>query len=236
MKSSIVTFLILLFLTVSSNVQAQSLQEVLDKHFKAIGQESLLQKKSFEIKATVKQMGMEIPMTMKMKRPDKFRMEMEMQGQKMIQAYDGENGWMIMPGMGTEPQSLSGPQLEQAKEQANIDGELYNYEEKGSSAAFAGKVNVEGTPMFSIKLTAKDGSVKNYFIDTEKYFIRKVKVKANIQGQEMEIEQNLSDYKEFDGVMMATNIESKSPMGTANIIFEEIKFGITFDDSDFTKP
>ncbi len=224
------------FLALANNTQAQNLQEVLDKHFKAAGQENLLEKKTYTVEASIQQMGMELPMTMKLKRPNKFRMEMEMQGQKMVQAYDGENGWMIAPWMSSEPQDLSGAELEQAMEQANFDGELYNYKDKGTEASLVGKVNVEGTPMFNIKLTNKNGTVKNYFIDAEDYLIRKVKARVNAQGQEVEVEQNLSGYEEFEGVKMPTKIESKNPMGTAVIEFKEIKFNEPMDDSLFQKP
>jgi outer membrane lipoprotein-sorting protein len=236
MKKTFLTFISIFLIAGVHTLQAQSLENVLDKHFKAIGQEKLVEKESYAIKASILQMGMELPMEMKMKRPNKFRMEMEMQGQKMIQAYDGEKGWMIAPWISSEPQDLSGPQLDQAMDQANIDGELYNYREKGSAAVLIGKVNVDGAPMFNIKLTDKDGNIKNYFIDAESYFVRKVKATVNAQGQEVDVEQNLSGYKNFDGIMMPTKIESKSPMGTANIIFENIRFGDNFDDSIFTKP
>lgn len=235
MKKSVVTFFAILFMaTLSAN--AQTLQEVLDNHFKAIGQETLLEKKSYSVNATVEQMGIEIPMDMKVKRPGKFRMEMEMQGQTMVQAYDGEKGWMIAPWLSSEPQDLSGAELDQAIDQANIDGELYNYEDKGFTAELTGKEDVDGIEMFNIKLTGKEGDVKNYFIDTDEYFVRKVKAKVSAQGQEVEVEQIMNDYKNIDGVMMATKIESKTPMGTANIVFDEIKFGEDFDDAIFAKP
>jgi len=59
---------------------------------------------------------------------------------------------------------------------------------------------------------------------------------VNTQGQEVEVEQNMSDYKNIDGILMPMKIESKMPMGTANILFESIVFGENFDDSIFAKP
>ena len=236
MKKSIFTFVATLIMAALTGVQAQSIDNVLKNHFNAIGQEKLLEQETYMVKATISQMGMELPMEMKMKRPNKFRMEMDMQGQKMVQAYDGEKGWMIAPWMSPEPQDLSGQQLDQAMDQANIDGELYNYKEKGSAATLIGKVNVDGSPMFNIKLTDKEGNVKNYFIDAESYLVKKVKAKVSAQGQEVEVEQNLSDYKNIDGILMPMKMESKMPMGSAIIIFESIVFGENFDDSIFTRP
>ena len=226
----------MLFLFTTGPLKAQNLQQVLDKHFEAVGQKNLLTKNTYTVQASIQQMGMEIPMTMKLKRPNKFRMEMEVQGEKMIQAYDGKNGWMIAPWVSTEPQALIGAELEQTIDQANFDGELYNYKEKGVEASLVGKVNVEGTPMYNIKITDKNGTVKNYFIDAEDYLIKKVKARMSAQGQEVEVEQSMSEYKEVEGVKMPTKIESKNPMGTAVVKFNDITFNESIDDSIFEKP
>lgn len=236
MKKTLVTFLVLLFVASLNVANAQTLQDVLDKHFEAIGQEKLLEKETYEIEATVNQMGMEIPMVMKMKRPNKFRMEMEMQGQKMIQAYDGEKGWVIAPWVSPEPQDLTGPQLEQAMEQADIDGELYNYKAKGYTAELLGKEFLGDDEVYNIKLSNDEGVEKNYYIGTDDYLVKRVKGKVNTQGQEVTVEQIMSDYEEIDGVMIATKIESKSPMGNAVITFDDLKFGAPVDDAIFQKP
>lgn len=236
MKKTLVTIVILLFVASVNGTYAQTLQNVLDKHFEAIGQKKLLEKKTYQIEATVTQMGMEIPMVMKMKRPNKFRMEMEMQGQKMIQAYNGEKGWMIAPWVSSEPQDLTGPQLEQAMEQADIDGELYNYKNKGYTAELMGKEFLGDDEVFNIRLTNDEGVEKNYYLGTDDYFVKRVKGKVNAQGQEVTVEQIMSDYEEVDGVMVATKIESKSPMGSATIIFDDLKFGAPVEDSIFEKP
>ena len=236
MKKSIITTLAILIIASMNFVQAQSLDDVLKKHFKAVGQDKLVAAKTYFMKAKINQMGMELPMEMKMKRPNKFRVEMEMQGQKMIQAFDGEKGWMIAPWLSPDPQVLEGDQLKQAMEQADFEGELYNYEEKGHSVDFVGKVNADGKEAYKIKLTAKDGSIKNYFIDAGTNLIIKVKAKISAAGQEVEVEQKLSDYKDFDGVLMATKMKSATPMGNVSIIVEEFNVNQKFDDAIFMQP
>lgn len=218
------------------NLNAQNLQEVLQKHFEAIGQKNLLQKETVEINASINQMGMEFPMTMKIKRPTKFRTEAEIQGMKMVQVYDGQKGWMIAPWVSPEPQELTGMELNQAIGQANVDGELYNYAEKGSTASLVGKVNVEGSPMYNIKFTDSEGQVKNYFIDAGSFLIRKVKAKVSAQGQEMEVEQIFKDYKNIDGILMPGLIETITPMGSTQIVIGDVKFDQKFEDQIFAKP
>ena len=223
------------FLILNSSY-AQTLDEILTKHFKAVGQEKLVSVNSYTIEAKVSQMGMEIPMEMKMKKPDKFRIEMDMQGQKMIQAYDGESGWIIAPWVSKDPQDLIGDQLQQAIEQANIAGELFNYKEKGLTAELIGKEDVDGVECYSIKLVTKSGNVKNYYIDAKKYLITKIKVKVSAMGQEVEVVQKMSDYLNINGVLMAMKIESVTPMGIAQVVMEKITFNQEIDDSIFKRP
>lgn len=235
MKKVFITVIAMVFAMVNVS-QAQSLNDVLDKHFKAVGQEKLLAVQSFYIKAKVSQMGMEMPMEMKIKKPDMFMVSIEMQGQKMVQAFDGQKGWMIAPWVSADPQELSGDQLAQAKGQADMEGELYNYEKKGSTAEMMGKVNVDGKELFRIKLTDKNGNLKDYFIDANTYLVSKVKSKVSAQGQTVDVEQIMTDNKTIDGITMAMKIETKSPMGSALILMEEVKFNEKFDDAIFKQP
>jgi hypothetical protein len=236
MKKSILLTLIIFVIASFGITQAQTLNEVLDKHFKAIGQDNLIAVQSFYIKMKVSQMGMEMPMEMKIKKPEMFLVTIEMQGQKMIQAFDGQKGWMIAPWVGPDPQPMEGDQLAQAKQQANMEGELYNFEKKGSTAELMGKVNVDGKEMYRIKLTTSDGNSKDYFIDTQTFYISKVKAKVSAQGQTVDVEQIMSDYKTDLGITMPKKIETKSPMGSAIILMEEIKFNENFDDAIFKQP
>ena len=226
-------FVIISFVSVNV-IHAQSLEDILAKHFKAVGQEKLVAAKSILVKAKLSQMGMEMPMEMKIKKPNKFMVTVDMQGQKMIQAFDGEKGWMIMPWISPDPQELSGAQLTQAKQQANIlEGELYNYERKGSTADFAGKVNLDGKDAYRIKLTTSDGNEKDYFIDAESFYISKVKASVSSQGQTMDVEQIMTEFKTIDGITMPTKIITKSPVGNGEIVFEDIRFNVDLDDSIF---
>lgn len=236
MKKLLITVVATLLIAFVNVVQAQTLSEVLDKHFKATGQEKLIAVQSYYIKAKVSQMGMDMPMEMKIKKPDLFIMTVDVQGQKMIQAFDGEKGWMVAPWVSADPQELAGEQLDQAKQQVNMEGELYNYDKKGSTAELMGKVNVDGKDLYRIKLTTADGNAKDYFIDAETYYLSKVKAKVSAQGQTVDVEQIMSEAKTIDGITMPMKIESKSPMGTAIILMEEVRFNEKFDDAIFKQP
>jgi outer membrane lipoprotein-sorting protein len=215
---------------------AQSLDEILAKHNKAMGQDKMLEIKTYTLQANINQMDMELPMTMKLKRPDKFFMEMDVQGQKMNQAYDGKVGWQITPWVSPDVREMTGAELDQAKDQANIDGPFYHYKDRGLKADLIGKVDLNGKPVFQINLTDKNGAVQSYFLDSETYYILSIKRKVVSEGNELEIESKMSDYLVQDGIAIARKIESSTPMGSVTIKINKIEFNTPIDDAIFAKP
>ena len=55
-------------------------------------------------------------------------------------------------------------------------------------------------------------------------------------GQEVNVTQKMMDYKDIDGIKMATKIISKTPMGDGEVVMEDIKLNPKIDDSIFEKP
>lgn len=235
MKKTLISLLGVIFLACGF-ANAQSLDDIVAKHNKAMGQEKLNTIKTYTAEAVVNQMGMEIPMSMKMKRPGKFYMELDIQGQKMIQAFDGTAGWAIMPWVSPDPQELEGAQLDQAKDQANIDGPLHQYVERGYKADLAGKVDLNGKQAYQINLTDKAGEVQSYYLDPETYYILSVKRKVDSQGTIMEIESKMGNYQVKDGIAIAMDIESITPMGSVTIKINKVEFDVAVEDSIFAKP
>jgi outer membrane lipoprotein-sorting protein len=231
-------FFFMLFLMAGALVQAQDLTQVLDDYFKATGMDKFSKVKTVEMKAKMSQMGMELPMTIKIKKPDKFRMEMEIQGQKVVTAYDGEHGWTIAPWVSPEPQDLAGEQLEQAKEQADLQGDLWEWEKKGHKATLMGKEDLEGTEVYKVKLVKKNGDVQYYYIDTDSNMLLKTVSTVKQNGQEMEVESIMGNYKDFDGIIVPTSIENKvkGTNQSGNIEIESMKFDVDMPDSLFEKP
>jgi len=234
MKRNILVTALMLFVFIGT--QAQSIDDVLAKHFEATGQDKLTEVQTFFVKAKMSMMGMDMPMTMQMKKPNKFKIDMEVMGQKIEQGFDGESGWMRNPMAGSGITDLKGPELKQAMQQADLQGELYDYKAKGHTAELIGKVNADGKEAYRIKFTTADGAVKDYYIDANSYLISKVKAKVEQMGQTMEVETKILEYKDFDGIKIGSKMEIETPMGTQSMVMEEIKLDEKMDDSIFARP
>lgn len=163
--------------------------------------------------------GMVAPFTLVFVRPDKMRMDFELQGMKATQAYDGDSGWHIMPFMGSpDPQKSSEDELKQAKRMADFDGPLFDPEKKGYKLELIGKEDVEGTPAYKIKVT-KDGEDSTLYVDAE-YFLefKELRKVTTEQGAEMVIESTMGDYKPVDKLVIAHSVLTKpqgAPQGQA---------------------
>lgn len=183
--------------------------------------------------------GMEAPFTITFKRPGMLRMEFEIQGMTGIQAYDGENAWGIMPFMGqTEPAALADDQLKQLQDQADFDGPLVDYEEKGHKVEYLETLEVDGTEAHKIKITKKNGDVMTSYLDTEYCLEFKQESRTSIQGNEMNVVIEIGDYKQVGDLMLPHSFNQTiegAPAGQA-ITIEKIELNPEVDDSTFAMP
>lgn len=217
---------------------AQSPDEILEQHFKAIGQDNLLKAKSLKATGSLISMGMEAPLTMFTKRPNKLKVIVDFQGMEIVQAYDGEHAWTINPMMGSAaPVDITGAEAEGIIESADVDGMLWNYREKGSTIELGGSETVNGRDHFILNLTKSNGKVNRYSIDKENYLLSKIVEKAMVNGMEMEVEVLLSDYTEVDGFKMPFTNEQRFGGQTGQTIkFDTLEANVDLEDSLFSKP
>jgi outer membrane lipoprotein-sorting protein len=218
-----------------------TLDQVLANHYEALGGLDAI--KGMDTATFVGRMAMgpgaEAPFKMYFKRPMRARLEFTMQGMTGIQAYDGETAWMVMPFMGkSDPEVMAEDQAKNMQEQADIDGPLVDWQEKDHKVELIGLDDVDGTEAYKIKVDLANGDVRYHFLDSEYFITIKQEGKTTMQGNEVEFETILSDYKEVGGLMFPHSIESKpkgAPAGQV-ITIDEIEVGIEVSDDLFAMP
>ena len=237
-KTLINLFSVLLVFTVSAH--AQYLDEILENHFKAIGQETMvnIQTQLINVRIIIFAQGMEMemPLIMKMKRPNKIRQEIDMQGQMIITGYDGKNGWMINPMVGPEPQDLAGIELEQLLEQSDFDGALYNWEEKGHTVEYVGTEDMEGTEVYKLKLTKENGNIIYYYLNIDTYILLKQTTIADVMGTETETNIIFGNYKMVNDIAVPYSLDIQSMNQTIQMVVDTIEFDVELNDSIFVRP
>jgi outer membrane lipoprotein-sorting protein len=222
-------------------VHAQTVDEILTKHFAAQGGvEKMKALNSMRITGSITVgQGMEAPVVMERKRPGKQRLEFTFQGMVGVQAFDGEQAWSVMPFMGKkDPEAASEEDTKLQKDDADFDGPLLDWKAKGHTVELAGKEQVEGAEAFKLKVTKKNGYVDYYYIDTETYLLVKQDSKRKRQGTEFEAESFFSDYKDVEGYMLPFTMEqaAKGAPQRQKFTFAKVEVNVPIDDARFKMP
>src|SRR5580765_8585403 len=227
--------------SVASAQSTPTVDELIAKNIKARGgMEKLKYINSMRVSGKMGMAkGFEAPFTMMQKGPQMTRTEFTFQGMTGMQVYDGKNAWMVMPFMGKkDPEAMPTEQAQMLDEQADMDGPLVDYKEKGNKVELAGKEQVEGADAYKLKVTLKNGQTRTIFLDAETGLEVKTEAKRIMRGSEVDGETFLSDYKEVNGLMMPFTMESgaKGQSMRQKMVIDSVLCNANLPDSLFAMP
>jgi len=188
---------------------SQEASDILKKMVEAQGGKKALENiKDMTSSGTIEliQMGMTGSLTMYKKEPDKVRMDIEVMGMIITQAYDGEAAWGVNPQTGSR-EEVPERQAEDMKRMAlGIDAFIYP-EKYGIAFAYKGKEKIEEKDYLVLEQTFSDGHKATLYIDPKTYLTYKSKSTAvNQMGVEVEQETFESDFKKVNGMTIAYSI------------------------------
>lgn len=236
MKTISVVFLSFLF---SISLTGQTLDEILSKHFKAIDQENFAKVKTVVMKGVTVSGSMENEYTMTIVKPDYYRLDVPFRGKKMVQAYNNGEAWFIAPWAGNEAKDATEDQLKNMAHQADLDGPLYQWKEKGNQLKLISTEELNGTVVYKIKVTAKNDEVSYIYMDTDSFLILKTEEFIMMQGKKVNAVNNYSDYKPVGDtkILMAHSIETYyNGQLASKVTVGEIEFNPKVDMEIFQKP
>jgi outer membrane lipoprotein-sorting protein len=239
MRKALLLLSAILMLTVAGS--AQTVDEIIAKNAAAKGGLAKLKAvQSTRFSGTIDFGGVQAEITRVVKRPNKTRMEITTQGMTMVQAYDGQNGWQIVPFTGKkDPEPMAADELKSAAQQADIDGPLVDYKKKGHKVELIGKEKIEGTDAYHLRITMKDGDIRDLYLDADSFLEIKMIAKTTRRGAEMVIQTTVGDYKEVNGLMMPFSIEIKvqgMDVPGQKVTISKIEFNMPVDDARFKMP
>lgn len=224
MKSTLsILTLLLCGVFMSFHSQAQTLDEIINKHIEAIGgAENWKKIKSMKSQAIMKAQGAEIKLTIYQIHKKAMRVDIDVMGMQGYQILTDKEGWNFSPWGGqSKAEPLTADDVKQSQDQLNILDEFLTYKEHGKKLEFLGKDDVEGTECFKISMTDKDNKVTTYYLNTADYHIVKSTTKATINGKEIESNSTYGNYKKLDaGIVLPMN--TNSDMGDMEITQVEV--------------
>ncbi len=236
--------LILLFVALAvfaAPAAAQSVDEIIAHYLKSVGGMEKIQAVN-TLRRTGKFNGgggFEAMVVQENKRGNMVREEFSLQGMTAINAYDSKTGWKIEPWGGKkDPEALGEEETKSILEDADFDGPLVNYKQKGNKVEFVGMDQFEGTDTFKLKVTKPNGDLYFYYLDTDYYVPIKIDTKRTVRGAEREYETALGDYKEVNGWYLPFSFETntKGSPDKSKITYDKIEANVTIEDTRFRMP
>jgi len=219
---------------------AQTVDEVIAKNIQAHGgMEKLKALQTLRISGKFSQGTFQANFLQENKRPGSVREEAIIQGLAQIQAYDGKTGWQISPfGGRKDPELMSQDDVKSLQIDADIEGPLVDYKQKGHKAELVGQDSVEGTDCFKVKLTLKNGDVRYYFLDADSFLEIKMENQSTIRGAVVFTENYYGDYEQGERSLLPfafENGEKGNPVRTKYTV-EKLEVNIPLDDALFSMP
>ncbi len=172
-------------------------------------------------------------------RPDLVRRNISLQGMTAVQAYDGSAGWQTQPFRGRkDPELMGEDNLRDLLLDADFDGPLVDYAEKGNRIEYLGHDLVDGDDALRLRVTLKNGDIVYYYFDPDTYLEIRKETEQFIRGSVRERVVDLGSYKAVDGVMYPFSISegSRSNPGAQVTTIEKIAVNVPLQDSDFALP
>jgi hypothetical protein len=220
-------------LLVFTLINAQSLEEIVKKYSAANKLDKISGFSTIKMTAKMSMMGMEMPMEMWLKNPNKIKTVMKMNGQEIVSMFDGEKGYSINPMMGSsEPVEMTPEQVKQTLQSNIFQNPMLNYLKNGQ-LSLDGEEKVNEKPAFKIKATLEGGNLAYMFIDKESYFVVKTSATVNQGGQMITVDSYPSNYTETNGVLLPMKTTMSMPGMEIITTFEKVEVNIPMEDNIF---
>jgi len=214
-------------------INGQSLEDIIGKYTVANKLDKIGNIQTIRISAKTSVMGMDMPMEMWMKNPNKLKSVTSFNGQDIIQVFDGEKGYMVNPMAGSlEPVEMTAEQIKQADRNNMFNNYMARYLIEGK-LTLEGEENVNGKPAFKIKTDLDGTGTATMFIDKSSYLIVKTIATVNQGGMDMTVESFPSDYTETNGILVPMKTTTSASGMEIVTTFTKVEVDVPMEDSVF---
>lgn len=225
--------IVLTGLLVACVINAQTLDEIVKKYSEANKQDIISAMSSIKITGKMSMMGMDLPVEMWMKNPNKIKTVTNFNGQEMVSVFDGTKGYSINPMTGSaDPVEMTPDQVKQTQNSNVFQNYMANYLKEGK-LVLDGEEKVNDKPAFKIKANLDGGNSTYMFIDKSSYLLVKTTTTVNSGGTAVTVDSYPSDYKETNGILLPMKTTSSAQGMDFTIIFDKVEVNLPMEDSVF---
>ena len=221
-----------LFLTVAVN--SQTLEEIVKNYSAAIKQDKVSSLSTIKISGKMSMMGMEMPMTLWMKNPDKIRVVTNINGQDMVQVFDGVKGYTVNPMTGSSDPVEMTPEDVKQTQNANMFRNYMAVYLKNGQLTLEGQENVNDKPAFKIKANLDGGNLVYMFIDKESYLLSKTTATVNQNGTTITVDSYPTEYTDYSGILIPAKTTTSASGMEFVMAFDKVEVNLPMEDSLFS--
>jgi hypothetical protein len=231
MKNLVIFGLFIFALVCAQFAQAQTVDDVINKHVTALGGKEKLNKiQNLVMEGSLNIQGTEISLTVTQVNNKLSRQDITAMGMHGFDMMGNTEGWQYMPFQGMQkPEPKTPDEVKKSQSDLDIAGPLVDYAAKGHKVELLGKEDVDGTECYKLKVSLNGGKEVTFFIDPVSNMIIRAKEIRKMNGQDAEMQTDFSDYKDVEGVKMPFSITQQ--FGT--VLFSSIKVNQTIPESVF---
>ena len=208
-------------------------KDVINRYAEATGgKERWKELKTYIIKMRNANSTGNILLTAYMKKPGKYRLDLDNPPNKMIKSYNGFKG---IVSINYRSQDMGNGEAKEMAEEADFYDELLLADEKGYATELQGTEELDGKKVYKIKLTKGKEDIQTYYLDAETYMpvmVAEYSQDENFKG--VLFKTKLSDYREVDGLKFPFKI---SLLANDNVMWEreveEVKVNPKVEDKVF---
>jgi len=220
-------------LLVAAAINAQSLEEIVKKYSEANKQDKVSALKTIKITGRMSMMGMDLPLEMWMKNPNKIKTVTNFNGQEMISVFDGVKGYSVNPMTGSaEPVEMTADQIKQTQNSNYFSNSMATYLKEGK-LTLVGEENVNDKAAFKLKVNLDGGNTTDMFIDKGSYLLVKTSTTVNSGGMTVTVDAFPTDYKETNGLILPMKTTSSAQGMEFSVIFDKVEVDVPIEDSVF---
>ena len=214
-------------------INAQTLEEIVNKYSAANKMDKVSSLSTIKITAKMSMMGMEMPMEMWMKNPNKIRTVTSVNGQEIVAVFDGEKGYTINPMAGSnDPVEMTPDQVKQTLKSNIFQNSMVSYLKAGQ-LSLEGEEKVNEKPAFKLKANIEGGNTTYMFIDKGSFLLVKTSATINREGQTIIVDSYPSDYTETNGVLLPMKTTTSASGMDILMTFDKVEVNIPMEDSLF---
>jgi hypothetical protein len=228
-----------IFILIACPASAQTVDELIARNIEARGGETKLKAiESIRIERTVAAVFNDIDIVIYKKRPNLYRSEQKVEGAEATTVRGfADTAWESSGGKTTVREGAA--PIEQREIDADFDGFLVDYREKGHAIALEGKQKLGPTEVYKLKVTMKSGAERIVYLDAATFLERRHEGTIEL-GPKRRVKTTIdySDWREVGGVKFPFAIEEDrdAPGQTFVHYTKRIEVNVPMDEALFRMP